>query len=277
MTIKSPTLATNKAELGNGTEIAYYDSANGRSVPGEAAIVLLHGYCGSSAYWEAVVPMLQQAGRVIVPDLRGHGASSAPAGSVYSMEQFAEDAALLLDKLQLERVWLFGHSLGGYVTLAFAERYAERLHGYGLIHSTAWPDDEQAKQNRDKAAETIQTAGIQSFVDGLVPKLFAPEHLRSMPERVQHIVQVGYGTSAQGAAATARGMKERVDRRQVLNTAGLPVLLVAGGQDGVIAPHKTFAAEGDHITQALVEHCGHLSMVEAPEECSRHIAAFLDR
>ncbi|NBC69858.1 alpha/beta fold hydrolase [Paenibacillus sacheonensis] len=263
-------------KLSDGQTIAYYDSGAGGAEGAGSVIVLLHGFCGSSSYWEKVVPQLETAGRVIVPDLRGHGRSSAPQAPVYEMEAFASDLAQLLEHLNVGKIRLIGHSLGGYVSLAFAEKHPDRLASFGLVHSTAKPDGEEAKANRDKAAGTLRADGIASFVEGLVPKLFAPAHRESMADEVKRIIEVGLGTDAEGAAATALGMKARPDRTSVLDGLSVPRLLVAGSEDGVIPPANTFTTDGPQVTQSLLEGCGHMSMVEAPQRLAAEILAFLN-
>src|SRR5690606_35851185 len=124
--------------------------------------------------------------RVIAPDLRGHGESAAPEG-VYSMESLADDVRKLLDHLGLQRVVLLGHSLGGYVTLAFAERYPERLAGFGLLHSTAFPDTEESRENRLRMAEIARRRGSAPVIDNLVPKLFSPANREKMAERLDFV------------------------------------------------------------------------------------------
>ncbi|MFS0727093.1 alpha/beta fold hydrolase [Paenibacillus sp. 1P07SE] len=268
------TIADKKMLGEDGMTIAYYDNEKIGKDAGPT-VILLHGYCGSSAYWKDVLPVLQHAGRVIVPDLRGHGASSAPADEVYGMEDFADDIIRLMDHLYVRQATLIGHSLGGYITLAVAERYAERLNGFGLVHSTAYPDSEEAKAGRDRAVETIERDGVAAFVDGLVPKLFAPEHLESMPDQVARVKEIGRGTSRHGAAAAARGMKARPDRNDVLKSTLLPVLLVAGGKDGVIAPERTFSVDKPNITNALLADAGHMGMIEKADEEAAQLLQFL--
>ncbi|RAP75315.1 alpha/beta fold hydrolase [Paenibacillus montanisoli] len=275
MSKKQLSLTNNAFQLPSGETVAYYDSAPQSGESASAAIVLLHGFCGSSAYWAEIVPLLAARGRVIVPDLRGHGGSSAPQQSSYEMEHFAEDLLLLTRELGLSSVHLFGHSLGGYVSLAFAERHPDLLKSFGLVHSTAKPDSEEAKGNRDKAAQTLLADGIGPFVEGLVPKLFAPEHRESMADAVSHIVDIGRGTSAAGAAATALGMKARPDRTAVLEGLAVSRLLVAGSEDAVIVPANTFTVDGPHVTQSLLEGSGHMSMIEAPEQLAGELMAFL--
>ncbi|WP_281885045.1 alpha/beta fold hydrolase [Paenibacillus sp. YYML68] len=237
-------------------------------------LVLLHGFCGSGAYWDDVVSRLAESYKVIVPDLRGHGASDTPSGP-YTMEELAADIAELIKRLDLGRAVVLGHSLGGYVTLALAEQHAELLSGFGLIHSTAYPDDEQGKLNRMKAKQTIEEKGIGAFAEGLVPKLFAPGHLETMRAAVDKAMTIARGTSADGAASTIVAMKERPDRRAVLQNTELPVLLVAGALDQIIPKEKTFTASGDHVVHRLIDSAGHMSMMEAPEELTRIVLEFM--
>ncbi|WP_274649433.1 alpha/beta fold hydrolase [Paenibacillus humicola] len=269
-------LSNRKIRLTNGMETAFYDSGSkGGLLAPDEAIVLLHGFCGSSVYWERIAPMAESLGRVIAPDLRGHGGSSAPDEAVYRMDDFADDLGLLLQELEIGGAYLFGHSLGGYVSLAFAERYPEKLRALALVHSTAMPDSDEAKLGRDKAAETIRTGGIRPFVEGLVPKLFAPAHRESMGDQVRRMIEAGYETTQAGAAATALGMKERPDRRAVLEGLAVPRLLLAGAEDGLIPPEKVFTADGPGVTRALLESSGHMSMIEAPAELFEKLDAFV--
>ncbi|MCA0756680.1 alpha/beta hydrolase [Paenibacillus sp. N4] len=269
-------IAQRKLFLNNGVQLAYYDSHAEDGDGIGQTVVLLHGYCGSSAYWEKIAEGLEQSVRIIAPDLRGHGQSSAPEDDVYTMDLFAEDIAQLLIQLQLHNVILLGHSLGGYVTLAFAERYAKKLSGFGLIHSTPLADSDTAKENRDKAVAALEGNGVQAFVDGLVPKLFAPASLETMPQDVEHAKQIGYGTSLQGAVGTAKGMKERPNRAKAIDDTDLPVLLVAGEHDKVIPSESTFAASNASTVKVLLDGAGHMGMVEAPEKLAAAILSFAD-
>ncbi|EHB59531.1 alpha/beta fold hydrolase [Paenibacillus lactis] len=251
----------------NGTTICYVDQGQGEP------IILLHGFCGSSAYWEQLLPHLPGY-RLIVPDLRGHGRSDAPMGS-YTIEQMADDVQLLMDELDIQKAVLLGHSLGGYITLSFAQRYASRLHGFGLIHSTGYPDSEEAKEKRVKAVSTIQGEGITSFVDNLVPGLFATDTEKLKPECIQRAKEIGYLTPPQGAIGAALAMRERPDRRDVLSASTLPILLVAGEKDALIPPERSFTTDHDNVTKVVIEGAGHMSMMEAPEKLGEAIVAYM--
>ncbi|ANE45147.1 alpha/beta hydrolase [Paenibacillus swuensis] len=265
-------MAQHKIKLSNGLEMSYLDE--GSATAEQAPVVLLHGYCGSSAYWEKFIPMISEDYRVIAPDLRGHGNSSAPQGA-YSMEIMAEDIRLLLEELELNKVHLLGHSLGGYITLAFAETHSDSLKSFGLIHSTGYPDTPEGKAGRGKAISTIREQGLEVFMDGLAPKLFAPSHRQSGLDAVDTVKNIGLGTEPHAAAAAAEGMRDRPDRTAVIADTNLRVLLVAGGEDGVIPPEKTFSSTGNHITQARLESAGHMSMLETPRQLAAVVKEFL--
>lgn len=253
-------------ELG-GLRLAYQEKGQGQ------AVVLLHGFCGSSAYWNQLLPLLPDNSRFIAPDLRGHGDSGAPEGT-YTMEAIADDIAQLIERLELGKTIVLGHSLGGYAALALAERRPELLAGFGLIHSTAYPDSEEGKQGRLKSIGTIKEKGLPTFIDGLIPKLFAPANVQSMPDAVQEAIRIGCGTSPEGTMNTLEGMRTRPDRRAVLEQAKVPVLLLAGEHDQIIPVERTFTASGDRIIQRTVAGAGHMSMMEAPQELATAVVSF---
>lgn len=252
----------------NGTTIAYEQQGQGETV------VLLHGFCGSSGYWEKVQPLLAEPYRVIAPDLRGHGATSAPMGA-YTIDQMADDVAGLMEALGVSKYTLLGHSMGGYVALSMAQRYAPRLNAFGLIHSTGYPDSEEAKAKRLEAVSLIRSQGITRFVDGLVPGLFSPDNAAKLRAEVDRAKEIGYKTPPQGATGAALAMRERPDRREVMEAARLPLLLVAGENDAVVPMARLFTTEGPHVTKAVIKGAGHMSMYEAPGQLTAVIADFL--
>jgi pimeloyl-ACP methyl ester carboxylesterase len=248
--------------------MAYQDIGNGKP------IVLLHGFCGSSLYWENVIPELSKHYRVIAPDLPGHGESTNLEGN-YQIEDIADAIKDLLDGLNIQKVTLFGHSLGGYITLAFAEMYSERLSGFSLIHSTAFPDSVEAKHGREASAEKVEKEGIQSFADGLVPKLFSADN--SVKRSVERAKDIGYATSPKGAISTLTAMKNRSNRNSVLEQTPLPVLLIAGEKDQIIPSEKVFSVSKPNIKQSLIHDSGHMSMYEQPKELISVIEEYLNK
>lgn len=252
----------------NHVELNYEDRGSGE------AVVLLHGFCGSSQYWKHVIPLLETSYRVIAPDLRGHGQSSIPE-EPYLMETMAYDISQLLDSLGLNKVVMFGHSMGGYAAAAFAGAFPDKLAGVSLIHSTTLPDDEAGKQKRTDTMKSIQDKGIVPFVEGLIPKLFAETSLVNHKDEVEQMTEIGRQTPPQGAIRSAEGMRERTDRSLNLSRASFPVLLVAGAKDNIVSPEKTFSVEGSHVTKQLLEEAGHMSMIECPDKLAENMKTFL--
>ena len=245
-----------KLILSNGLELAYEEDGEGKTV------ILLHGFCGSHSYWDYVFPTLTQNSHVIRMDLRGHG-QSGEANGEFSIDDMADDVAGFLEKKKLKNVCLLGHSLGGYITLAFADKYPKMLSAIGLIHSTAFPDSEEAKAGRDASVQKIKNEGINEFVNQLVPKLFSNNQVEDAQNTVK---EIGYRTNQEGAIHSLMAMKLREDKRQVLENSDIPILLVAGKEDKVIPPEKVFSTEGTHITKVNLEKSGHMSMYEQPNE-----------
>ncbi|MCR8659686.1 alpha/beta fold hydrolase [Paenibacillus endoradicis] len=264
----------------NGIDMVYEECGESSGI----AVILLHGFCGSSQYWHKVCPLLSKKYRIIMPQLRGHGGTSTPNG-VYSMEAMADDIYKLMEQLEIDKVVMFGHSLGGYVTLAFADKYGDKLLGLGLIHSTALPDTEEVKDKRRQDIDDISDNGINHYVKKLIPKLFMDSKLGKMQGEVYDIITVGLEMTATGAIRTLEGMMQRPDRSHVLANATYPILLVAGAEDDIISPLDTFSITGEgitdstfgypHILENTFEGVAHMSLVEVPNQLSRVIANYL--
>ncbi|WP_456275730.1 alpha/beta fold hydrolase [Bacillus sp. AK128] len=239
----------------NNLTLSYIDEGKGDT------IVLIHGFCGSPAYWEDIIPKLSETNRVIVPALRGHGKSSA-VNEPFSIDDMALDIKLLLEELSIPKVTMIGHSLGGYVTLSFAERYPDILSGFGLVHSTALPDSEEARQGRTDQIKLICENGIEPLIKKLIPKLFSPANGREMTDAVEFVTEIGLNTSVTGAKGALRAMRERPNRQDVIKNTTLPVLLVAGEEDQIIPVGKVYSIEAKNTMKTLMEKTGHLGMIE---------------
>ncbi|MCM3633810.1 alpha/beta fold hydrolase [Paenibacillus camelliae] len=269
--MKTQTMSNNSFTLKNGLTIAYYDSAPDKQLP---VVVLLHGYCGSSSYFQELTPLLGRSCRVITPDLIGHGASASYEQDTYALQEQAQFMIEWLDGIAVSSAVMLGHSLGGYITLAVAEQKPSFLSAFGLLHSTALPDSEQAKQNREQAIRTVQEQGVQSFVDGLVPKLIAADH----PQRaalIEIASAIGYSTTAAAVSGYARGMKERPDRTLVIEETSLPVLLISGAKDAIVSSENTFAGRNASTECHIIAEAGHMGMLEAPQQLAAIIEKFI--
>ncbi|KAA0546713.1 alpha/beta hydrolase [Bacillus sp. BGMRC 2118] len=253
----------------NDLTISYIDEGSGDTV------VLIHGFCGSAGYFEKIIPKLSENYRVIAPSLRGHGKSSAVCDP-YTIEDMADDVYQLLRQLEIDKVTMIGHSLGGYVTLSFADQFPDMLNGYSLLHSTAHPDSVEAKEGRNKNIELICENGIEPLINALIPRLFAPKHVKLLEDEVKFVQEIGMNTSVTGAKGALKAMRDRKDRNDVLATSKVPVLLVAGEEDQLIPQEKVFSQTSDYIRQKTIVNAGHMGMLEAPNEVTAIILEFLN-
>ncbi len=175
----------------------------------ERAVVLIHGFPFSHAVWEKQADVLAQTSCVVAPDLRGAGNSSAPDGP-YLMETLAADVAALLDAVGIERAALIGHSMGGYVALAFARMFTERVTHLALVASRLREDTAREAAARRELAERVEREGsVEPVVATYFPRLFSPETRANHPDAVDRAGAIARQNSAAGMAATLRGMALR--------------------------------------------------------------------
>ena len=256
-----------QAEFRN-VKVRYSDKGKGR------VIVLLHGFLESLEIWDEFSNKLSKRFRVLAIDLPGHGKTPA-IGYVHSMELMAECAKAVLDSLELRKYVVAGHSMGGYVALAFAEMFPQNLSGLCIFHSTAMPDSDEKKKDRDRVAEIVKKDHTQ-FVSDLIPKFFAKENLSILKEEVAKAKQIALNTPKEGIVAALKGMKERPSRELVLKNANYPVLFIIGKQDVILAwdnlllltslPTKSY--------NIVLEHSGHMGFYEASEETFKALKKF---
>lgn len=263
-------------------KLSYYDSkldpasssSDQQSDAEKPVLVLIHGYCGSSAYFSRLIGHLRSSYRLLIPDLIGHGSSDADDEPIYQLDKTAVLLAGWLQGIGITEAYIFGHSLGGYITLALARQMPELVKGFGLLHSTALPDSEQARLNRERAIQTVEEQGVAAFVDGLVPKLLAAEH-SEYEELLAIGTAIGYETAPNAVIGFARGMKDRVDHTAVIESSSKPVLLIAGDKDRVVSPESTFAGKGSTSSCHIIEQAGHMGMLEAPVQMAAIIKQFI--
>ncbi len=241
------------------------------------AIVLLHGFPLTREIWNAQASQLAQTHRVIRPDLRGMGRSSAPDGP-YLMETLAGDLAAILDAMTIDRATIVGHSLGGFVALAFARMYTERVARLALVCSRLAADSPEMAGFRNDLADRLERENsIEPAVENYIPKLFSDRSLQENLGAVEHARAIVRSNSPRGAAAMLRGMAQRVDSDDIAADLVMPVLIVAGAGDKVVpvSEAQTVRAAFPAARLALMKNSGHLPMLEEPEALAAELAAFV--
>lgn len=251
-----------------GGKVQYSDRGKGR------AIVLLHGFLESSEIFSELTSDLARSYRVISIDLPGHGGTPS-LGYTHTMEFMAECVKSVLDSIGLRKYVMIGHSMGGYVALAFAEKFPQQLAGFGLFHSTALPDSEERKADRLRLAEIVRNDHTK-FVSDLIPRLFAPENRTILSDKVEKARVIALATPRDGIVAALLGMKDRPSREHVLKQAECPVLFIIGKQDVILAWDNLMYLTGlpKKSVQVVMEHAGHMGFYEAPADSLKVIRKF---
>ncbi|MEQ9187032.1 MAG: alpha/beta hydrolase [Cryomorphaceae bacterium] len=231
-----------------------------------SAVVLLHGFLEASWMWEDIATALSKRYRVVCIDLPGHGKSDC-LGYVHSMDEMAEAVMAVVRSLRLRRVHLVGHSMGGYVALAFAERWPDHLKGLILYHSTARSDSPSKKKDRNRVIELVKR-NHASFVRQSIPMLFRPLNRKRMREGVNHVKKQALQTSVQGTIAALAGMRDRPNRELLLKFPPYPVHIIAGEMDPRIPLQESteLAEISEHVHLQIIRGCGHMGYLEAPNE-----------
>jgi len=274
-----------------GREIGF-DDTGGAGVP----LVLLHGFPLDRSVWDVQVAALRDAQhapphvRVVRVDLRGCG-ESEPSDGPALMELLAADVAGTLDALEVERAALVGHSVGGYVALAFFRMYAERVAGLALVasHTAAdagveVPGASEAQRTlgaqREALAQRLERDGtMEAAIEFYLPKYFAPRVYRERPQLVEQARALMTRQNPGGCAQLVRGMRQRVGSDDLLDDVRVPALVIAGAEDAFLDPERlrAIASAIPDAEFVQLQGVGHLPMLEAPERTSHALCRFAER
>jgi pimeloyl-ACP methyl ester carboxylesterase len=253
-----------------GVEVGYTRQGVGKT------LVLLHGFLEDSSMWDGFVADFACQFDLITVDLLGQGASGC-IGYVHTMEEQAEAVLAVLENEEVEKCVMIGHSMGGYVTLAFREKFEARLAGFGLFHSTAYPDTEAKKIDRERAVTAIMDHS-DLFVELTIPRLFASHKHLEMKEEIKTAISLAKVHPQQGIIANTRGMKDRLDRSELLKKGSMPVLFVQGNEDPVLSNElaQKQIENCPKVTAHFIDDVGHMGHLEAREKCFYAISSFMN-
>lgn len=239
------------------------------------AVVLLHGFLENSTMWNGLVPELSRKNRVITIDLLGHGQTGC-LGYVHTMEMMAEAVEEVLKHLKVRKSVFIGHSMGGYVALAFAEKYPDTVKGLVLLNATARADNEVRRQNRDRAIEAVKK-NHRSFIRMAITNLFRPKNRKIFREEIHEVKAEALKTPLQGIVAALEGMKIREDREVLLHFSPYRKMMILGRKDPVLDFDVLMdQVRGTDVTIFEVLD-GHMSHIENKKEVLRAICWFLKK
>ncbi len=239
----------------NGINLAY--ARRGKGTP----LVLIHGFPLDSTSWSELAPLLEDKFDIILPDLRGFGQSTTVEAQ-YSMSDMADDIAGLLDLLGIEKAAIAGHSMGGYVALAFAKKYPKRVSGLGLISSQSPADAPEGKERRYKTAADVAEKGVGVVAEAMTPKLSANPRVQAF---VRSVIEK---QSKEGVIGALKAMAEREDSTVILSSFKFPFVLIHGDADALIPVDRAREIKSAIPSAELVElkGAGHMPMREFAKE-----------
>ncbi len=238
-------------------------------------VMLVHGFGEDGNVWKYQVRELIQQFTVIVPDLPGSG----PSGllPVTSMESLSECLYRILKAENIQSLVMIGHSMGGYITLAFAEKYPEMLRGFGLFHSMAFADSDEKKEARRKSIGFIRQHGPVKFLEQSIPNLFSPVFREKNQPEYDQFVKENTNFSADALVSYYEAMIARPDRTAVLQQSAVPVLFIIGLHDKAIPRDQSL--QQTHMPSLsyvlILQDSGHQGMIEEPEKSTTFLKKFL--
>ena len=236
-------------------------------------LILLHGYLEAIETFDAFAEDLATNVRVICIDLPGHGQSTTKTKD-FGVEEMAEVLFELILKLKLSKVHLMGHSMGGYVALAFADKYSDYLASFSLLHSTANPDTDEKKGNRIREIDLVSRGKKELICNTAIPNTFSRKNQNLFGKEIEDMVRIASNTYEEGIVDALNAMMNRSDRNDVLKALQVPKYSFIGKEDNFIPFDKGMKwADANDMNPIIFENSGHMSFIEEKEKC---IEAILD-
>ncbi|MEE9408811.1 MAG: alpha/beta hydrolase [Polaribacter sp.] len=250
-------------------EIFYTDQGKG------TAIVLIHGFLENTTMWQNIVPELSKRNRVITIDLLGHGKSDC-LGYMHSTELFSETIEAVLKHLRIRKSILIGHSLGGYVALAFAEKNPNKVKGLCLMNSTTEEDDDERKTLRLRANKMIQD-NFTNMIRMSFANLFGEKSRTVFKDEMKLALNEALQTPIQGYIAGQEGMRIRPNRNHVLVNNDFKKLIIIGKKDPVLDFETSLKEAENTDSEVVVFPDGHMSHIENKDELTNVLKEFVKK
>lgn len=251
-----------------GSEIFYRIVGNGKPV------VFIHGFAEDGSIWTNQIEFLKDKYSLIIPDLPGSGKSQMI--NEMSIESMAATINAILDEEQIEQCTMLGHSMGGYITLAFAEKNEQRLTSFGLIHSTAFADSEEKKANRLKSIEFVKKNGAFEFLKAVITDLFTETWYANNTQFVNELIEKSSNFSDEAIIAYYEAMINRPDKTSVLKNSSKPVLFMIGQHDKAVP--FTHSLQQCYLpsksTVVILRNSAHMGMYEESEKINNTLQDF---
>jgi 3-oxoadipate enol-lactonase len=243
---------------------------------GSPVIIFIHGFPFNKSMWKLQVASLKDNYRLITYDIRGHGKSDA-GNEVFSIDLFVNDLISLMDALKIDHAILCGLSMGGYIALNAAEKYNERFDALILCDTQCTADTPEAKEKRTKAIEGIRKNGVENYAGESIKNLFAAESFITRVKEVADIREMIVKTSVESLCSTLLALSVRKETCHILAEIKVPVLILVGNEDKLTPPAaaKFMHEKIKGSLLKIIDHAGHLSNLENPEEFNLQLKKFV--
>ncbi len=238
----------------NNTPIFYERHGQG------PAVVLLHGFLESSTMWKPLLPQLSKNNTVVIIDFPGHGKSGIMA-EIHSMELMAEVVREVLKKLEISSATFIGHSMGGYVALAYAETYEEEIEKLILLNSSPTADSAERKENRNRSLSIVDKIP-QAYISMAIANLIAESSRQRFTKEIEDLKKEAYTFPSEGIKAAIRGMRDRKDRTEVLADFNKEKYIILGKEDPLLPIAENEELAKNCGTPLKIIEGGHLSLLE---------------
>ncbi|RPI05323.1 MAG: alpha/beta fold hydrolase [Ignavibacteriae bacterium] len=256
----------------NDSTINYHEHGMPQGLP----VVFIHGFPFSSEMWVPQINVMPNNIHAIAYDVRGHGASDTGDGQ-YTLEIFVDDLIALLDHLSIEKAFLCGLSMGGYIALRTYERHPERVRGLILCDTKCEPDTDSVKIKRSATIKSIKSTGVPAFAEEFVKSVFWEKTIERNPNVITFIKQIIGANSPRGICGTLLALASRTDTTPALSSIHVPTCIMVGEHDTVTPPsdaermHAAIPGSELHI----LPHAAHMSNLENAEEFNEFLTVFL--
>ncbi len=260
-------LALANSSLTDKRFISYTDVGKGEP------LVLIHAFPTDQRLWEPQREVLKKNFRVITLDLWGFGKSSPVDGQAVMMTEYADEVKQLLDQLHIQKAIIGGESMGGYIALAFLEKYPVNVSGLILSDTQSVADSEESKIKRESTAVDVLAHGANQLINGFLPKALSVDANDQTQQFLRNILE---SQSSNAIASALRGMALREDTTNILSSTQIPVLIITGDKDTLITPQQSQAMHRVAKQSALIEiaNAAHLSSLEKPNEWNQAVTNF---
>jgi pimeloyl-ACP methyl ester carboxylesterase len=235
-------------------------------------LVLLHGHGADDTIWDYLDAAINEYFTIVRPNI-------SLFTFCQSVEDYADELYRFLTNANIQKCTLIGHSMGGYIALAFAEKFPEMLEGFGLFHSTAYADDDAKKEQRGKMIELLKEEGTEAFIEKTAPNMFGDRYKELFPERVEAHIEYYKKLPAPALIAGLTAIRDRPDRTSVLASLPFPVLFIIGMQDKIIQFENviTLSEYPKQSYPFILAEAGHMGMVERPDATARMISWYMGK